>query len=104
MVFALVGEHVPSPQAKLQLDRTAKLQGDVNLFSFLRDLFFDINTKTNNLGTKLIIEKMVFALVGEHVPSPQAKLQLDRTAKLQGDVNLFSFLRDLFSIQTQKYK
>ena len=98
MVFALVGEHVPSPQAKLQLDRTAKLQGDVNLFSFLRDLFFDINTKTNNLGTKLIIEKMVFALVGEHVPSPQAKLQLDRTAKLQGDVNLFSFLRDLFSI------
>ena len=51
-------------------------------------------------GTKLIIDvkKMVFALVGEHVPSPQAKLQLDRTAKLQGDVNLFSFLRDLFSI------
>ena len=41
---------------------------------------------------------MVFALVGEHVPSPQAKLQLDRTAKLQGDVKLFSFLRDLFSI------
>ena len=41
---------------------------------------------------------MVFALVGEHVPSRQAKLQLDRTAKLQGDVNLFSFLRDLFSI------
>ena len=59
---------------------------------------FDINTKTNNLGTKLIIEKMVFALSGEHVRSPQAKLQLDRTAKLQGDVNLFSFLRDLFSI------
>ena len=51
---------------------------------------------TNNLGTKLIIEKMVFALAGHHVPSPQAKLQLDRTAKLQGDVNLFSFLRDLF--------
>ena len=45
---------------------------------------------------------MVFALVGEHVPSPQEKLQLDRTAKLQGGVNLFSFLRDLFSIQTQK--
>ena len=45
-----------------------------------------------------MIEKTVFALVGEHVPSPQAKLQLDRTAKLQGDVNLFSFLRDLFSI------
>ena len=41
---------------------------------------------------------MVFALVGEHVPSPQAKLQIDRTAKLQADVNLFSFLIDLFSI------
>ena len=40
MVFALVGEHVPSPQVKLQLDRTAKLQGDVNLFYFLRDLYF----------------------------------------------------------------
>ena len=50
------------------------------------------------MGTKFIIEKMVFALVGEHVPSPQAKLQLDRTAKLQGDVNFFPFLRDLFSI------
>ena len=50
------------------------------------------------------IEKMVFALVGEHVPSPQAKLQIDRTAKLQGDVFLFSFLRDLFTILTQKYK
>ena len=56
------------------------------------------------MGTKLIIEKMVFALVGGHVPSPQAKLQIDRTAKLQGDVILFSFLRDLFSILTQKYK
>ena len=54
------------------------------------------------MGTKLIMEKMVFALVGGHVPSPQAKLQLNRTAKLQGDVNLFSFLRDLFSIKTQK--
>ena len=64
----------------------------------------DINTKTSTLGTKLIIEKMVFALVGEHVPSPQAKLQIDCTAKLQGDVNLLSSLRDLFSIQTQKYK
>ena len=50
------------------------------------------------MGTKLIIEKMVFALVGEHVLSPQAKLQNDRTSKLQGDVNLFYFLRDLFSI------
>ena len=30
-VFALVGERVPGPQAKLQVDRTAKLQGDVNL-------------------------------------------------------------------------
>ena len=38
-VFALVGEHVSSPQAKLQLDSTAKLQGDVILFLFLRDLF-----------------------------------------------------------------
>ena len=45
---------------------------------------------------------MVFALVGGHVPSPREKLQLNRTAKLQGDVNLFSFLRDLFSIKTQK--
>ena len=45
MVFALVGEHVPRPQAKLQIDRTAKLQGDVNLFSFLRDLFSILNTK-----------------------------------------------------------
>ena len=97
MLFALVGEHVPSPQAKLQIDRTAKLQGDVFFFLPQRPIF-DINTKTSNLGTKLIIEKMVFALVGEHVPSPQAKLQIDRTAKLQGDVNLFSFLRDLFSI------
>ena len=104
MVFALVGGHVPSPQAKLHLDRTAKLQGDVNLFSFLRDLFTIKNTKTNKLGTKLIIEKVVFALVGKHVPSPQAKLQIDRTAKLQGDVFLFSFLRDLFTILTQKYK
>ena len=84
-----------------QLDRTAKLQGDVGTKLKLEKIFlpqrpiFEINT--NNLGTKLIIEKMVFALVGEHVPSPQAKLQLDRTAKLQGDVNLFSFLRDLFS-------
>ena len=103
MLFALVGEHVPSPQAKLQIDRTAKLQGDVFFFLPQRPIF-DINTKTSNLGTKLIIEKMVFALVGEHVPSPQAKLQIDRTAKLQGDVNLFSFLRDLFSIETQKYK
>ena len=61
------------------------------------DMVFDIKHKnTNNLGTKLIIEKMVLALVGEHVPSPQAKLQLDRTAKLRGDVNFFSFLRDLF--------
>ena len=51
---------------------------------------------TNNLGTKLIIEKMVFALVGEHVPCSQTKLKLDRAAKLQGDVILFSFLRDLF--------
>ena len=41
---------------------------------------------------------MVFALVGQHVSSPQAKVQLDRTAKLQGDVILFLFLRDLFSI------
>ena len=41
---------------------------------------------------------MVFALVGEHVPSPEAMLQIDRTAKLQGDVILFSVLRDLFSI------
>ena len=41
---------------------------------------------------------MVFALVGEPVASPQAKLQIDRAAKLQGDVILFSFLRDLFSI------
>ena len=97
MVFALVGEHVPSPQAKLQIDRTAKLQGDVFFFLPQRPIF-DINTKTSNLGTKLIIQKMVFALVGEHVPSPQAKLQIDRTAKLQGDVNFFSFLRDLFSI------
>ena len=48
MVFALVGGHVPSPQAKLQIDRTAKLQGDVNLFSFLRDLFTIKNTKTNS--------------------------------------------------------
>ena len=48
------------------------------------------------MGTKFIKEKMVFALVGEHVPSPQAKLQIDRTAKLQGDVFLFAFLRDLF--------
>ena len=38
-VFALVGEHVSSPQAKVQLDSTAKLQGDVILFLFLRDLF-----------------------------------------------------------------
>ena len=44
------------------------------------------------------MEKMVFALVGEHVPSPQAKWQLDRMNKLQGDVILFSFFRDLFSI------
>ena len=41
---------------------------------------------------------MVFALVGEPVISPQAKLQIDRAAKLQGDVILFFFLRDLFSI------
>ena len=30
MVFALAGEHVPSPQAKVQLNCTVKLQGDVN--------------------------------------------------------------------------
>ena len=53
---------------------------------------------TSILGTKLIIEKMVFALVGEHVLSSQTKLQLDRTAELQRDVILFSFLIDLFSI------
>ena len=53
---------------------------------------------TKFLGTKLIIEKMVFALVDEHMPSPQAKWQLNRMNKLQGDVILFSFLRDLFSI------
>ena len=28
---------------------------------------------TNNLGTKTMIKKIVFALVDEHVPSPQAK-------------------------------
>ena len=48
MVFALVGEKVPCPQAKLQLDRTAKLQGDVNLFSFLRDLFWEFFARTTN--------------------------------------------------------
>ena len=41
---------------------------------------------------------MVFARVGEHFLSPQAKLKLDRSAKLQGDVTLFSYLRDIFSI------
>ena len=48
MVFALVGEHVPSPQAKLQLDRTAKFRGDVNFFSFLRDLFWDFFARPDN--------------------------------------------------------
>ena len=104
LVFVLVGENVPSPQAKLQIDRTAKLQGDVFFFPSSETFFRYKHKYTINLGTKLIIEKMVFALVGEHVPSPQAKLQIDRTAKLQGDVILFSFLRDLFSILTQKYK
>ena len=47
---------------------------------------------------------MVFALVGDFVLRSQTKLQLDRAAKLQGDVILFSFLRDLFWIKTQKYK
>ena len=46
---------------------------------------------------------MVTALVGENVPSPRANRHLDRRNKLQGDVILFSFLRDLFSISTQKY-
>ena len=97
-VFALVGEHVTHPQAKLQIDRTAKLQGDVIFFPSSETYFRYKHKNTNNLRTKPIIEKMVFALVGEHVPSPQAKLQLDRTANFQGDVNLFFFLRDLFSI------
>ena len=97
-LFALVGEHVPSPQAKLQIDRTAKLQGDVNFFPSSETYFRYKHKNTNNLGTKLIIEKMVFALVGEPVASPQAKLQIDRAAKLKGDVILFSFLRDLFSL------
>ena len=41
MVFALEGEHVPSPQAKLQTDRTAKLQGDY----LPQRPIFDMNTK-----------------------------------------------------------
>ena len=99
MVFALIGEHVPSLQAKCQLDRRNKLQGDLILFSFLRDLFsIKTQKKTNNLGTKLIKENLVFALVGDYVSSLKTKLQLDRTAKLQGDVILFYFLRKLFSI------
>ena len=66
------------------------------------ETFFRCKHKnTNNLGTKLIIEKMVFALVGEHVPSSQTKIQLDRTAKLRGDVNFFSFLRDSSWINTK---
>ena len=85
MVFALVGEHFPSPQAKLQIDGTAKLQGDVIFFPSSETYFRYKHKNTNNLGTKLIIEKMVFALVGEHFPSPQAKIQIDCTAKLQGD-------------------
>ena len=53
MVFALVDDYGPSSQTKLQLDRTAKLQGDV-IFIFLPQRpILDINTKkkTNNLGT-----------------------------------------------------
>ena len=53
------------------------------------------------MGTKLIIEKMVFALEGEHVPSPQAKLQTDRTAKLQGDFIFFLPQRPIFDINTK---
>ena len=38
----------------LKLDRTAKLQGDVNLFFVPQRPIFDINTKRqNNLGSKL---------------------------------------------------
>ena len=44
---------------------------------------------------------MVFALVGEHVPSPQAKLQIDGTAKLQGDVIFFLPQRPIFDIKTK---
>ena len=44
------------------------------------------------------MEKMVFAQVGKHVRSPQAKWQLDRTSKLQGYLILFSFLINLISI------
>ena len=44
MVFALVGENVPSPQAKLQIGRTAKLQGDVIFFPS-SDTFFQYKHK-----------------------------------------------------------
>ena len=98
MVFSLVGEHVPSPQAKRQLDRRNKLQGDVIFFPSPGTYFEYKHKNTNNLVTKLIIEKKVFALEGEHVRSPQGKWQLDCRNKLPGDVILFSFIRDLFSI------
>ena len=73
MVFAPVGEHVPSSQTKLKFDRAAKLQGDVILFPSSETYFGYKHKNTNNLGTKFIIEKMVFALIGEHVPRPQTK-------------------------------
>ena len=73
MLFALVGEHVPSRQAKRQLDRRNKIQGDVILFCFLRDLFSISTQKNKYLGNKTYVDKMIFVLVGEHVPSPRAK-------------------------------
>ena len=88
-----------SPALKQSYKLIAPLNSKGMYFFTSSETYFRYKHKnTNNLGTKLIIEKMVFALVGEHVPSPQAMLQIDRTAKLQGDVILFSFLRDLFSI------
>ena len=52
MVFVLVGEHVPSHQAKLQLDRMAKLQGGIILFFVPRRPIFDINTKRQLIWEK----------------------------------------------------
>ena len=76
MVVALVGEHVPSRQEKRQLDRRNKLQGDVIFFPSSETYFRYEHKNTNTLGTKLIIEKMVFALVGDNVPSSKQSYNL----------------------------
>ena len=54
MVFALVGDYVPSSQTKFKIDCTAKLQGNVFFFLPQRPIL-DINTKIQITWKKIYI-------------------------------------------------